>query len=353
MKYDKDLLSCGFKVLVSDMKNKSTKELILLINERHDLLDAIQQQFNQETVVAIQESNAQILALCTHYGLEIDPKVAIDRINNIVTHIIQENAMKTSESEKKAEPKTSRTKPKTKANIVQESVEPKPEVKTVAKPEKPEKAEKTEKPVSKKASKAETAKAESKAEAKTPEKAPSSPAPEPKKAEAATTAPEPKKAEDAKPAPEFKTPCGGIFDPDPSSSCFGMCKDESPEDFELCMNHYKSALEAKTNRRRAASRATSEKSISGVKKSPKRFDRIGDGLGTSAHMINIMLLEGATIEEMMDVIPTERTRIMGHLSGLKTGNGHRKPKTIIKDPTTKRYYLEVEEGEPCTYFTIC
>lgn len=341
MKYDKDLLSCGFKVLVSDMKNKSTKELILLINERHDLLDAIQQQFNQETVVAIQESNAQILALCTHYGLEIDPKVAIDRINNIVTHIIQENAMKTSESEKKAEPKTSRTKPKTKANIVQESVEPKPEVKTVAKPEKPEKAEKTEKPVSKKASKAETAKAESKAEAKTPENAPSA------------VAPEPIEATPAKTADVFKTPCGGIFDPDPSSSCFGMCKDESPEDFELCMNHYKSALEAKTNRRRAASRATSEKRVSGVKKAPKRFDRIGDGLGTSAHMINIMLLEGATIEEMMDVIPTERTRIMGHLSGLKTGNGHRAPKTIIKDPTTKRYYLEVEEGEPCTYFTIC
>lgn len=183
-------------------------------------------------------------------------------------------------------------------------------------------------------------KAQPKKAAKTPEKPLSAPAPEPEAAKAVSA-----------PA-EFKTPCGGIFDADPSSSCFGMCHDESPEDFELCMAHYKSALEQKTTKRRVAAKNTAEKKATGEKRAPKRYDRIGDGFGTSAHMINILLLEGATLEEIMDVVPAEKTRVMGHLSGLKSGNSRRGPKVVLKDPTTKRYYLEVEEGEPCTYFTI-
>lgn len=333
MNFNKDLLDCGFRVPTTDMKNKSVRELIKMVNERHALLDSIQQEFNQEFVTAIQESNAKIMAFCTHFKIEMDQKVAIDRINNIVTHMIQEHAMKTKKQDKKVEVKTTLTKPQPKT----EKQEPKQASKVQS-----EGRAKREPVIKKSEPKAAApAKAEPKKAEKTPGKAPASPAPEPQKQEA------------AKPAAEFKTPCGGLFDADPSSTCFGMCKDESPDDFELCMGHYKAALESKTNRRRVASRGTAEKRAAGVKKAPKRYDRIGDGVGTSAHMINILLLEGATIEEMMEIVPTERTRIMGHLSGLKTGNGHRAPKTVIKDPTDKRYYLEVEEGEPCTYFTIC
>lgn len=317
-KHDSDLLSVGFEIASSERKGKVAKNLINLINERHTMLDSLQQEFNQEFVDRIQELNAQILAYCNQYKITYNAKVAFDRINNIVTHMIQEHAMKTKKTETKVGSKLTKPAPKEQPKKVQE-----------------------EKPVAKKSEPVKAAKAESKKAAKAPEKARTTPAPEPKKQEAASA-----------PA-EFKTPCGGIFDADPSSTCFGMCRDESKEDFEVCMAHYKSALESKTTRRRVASRATAEKRAAGVKKAPKRYDRIGDGLGTSAHMINILLLEGATIEEIMEIVPTERTRVMGHLSGLKTGNGKRKPKTIIKDPTDKRYYLEVEEGEPCTYFTIC
>ena len=314
-KISKDLLEVGFTVAAGSEKNKSVKDLIIMVNERHDLLDLLQKEFRQEYVDAIKESNNKIVAFCTHFKIKMDVKIAIDRVNNIVTHMIKEHSMKA----KKPANKT--TKPATKVEAA------KTEQKPVAKKQEPVKAT----PV----------KVEPKKAAKTPEKAPAAVTPEPQKAEAAKT------------PTAFKTPCGGLFDADPSSSCFGMCHDESPEDFEVCMAHYKSALESKTTRRRVSAQSNVEKRAKGEKKAPKRYDRIGDGLGTSAHMINIMLLEGATIEEMMDVIPTERTRIMGHLSGLKTGNGHRAPKTIIKDPTDKRYYLEVEEGEPCTYFTIC
>jgi len=314
-KFDKDLKEVGFSVETKNLKNKTTNVLIDLINNRHDLLEKIQKEFSQELVEGIKNSNDTIMAFALHNEIAFDQKVAFDRINNIVTHIIKEHAM--SKNTKKQEVKATKPAKKEQAEV---------------------RAVREEKPVAKKQEAA--PKAQPKKAAKAPEKPLSVPAPEPE-AEKAASAPA-----------EFKTPCGGIFDADPSSSCFGMCHDESPEDFELCMAHYKSALEQKTTKRRVAAKKTAEKKTTGEKKAPKLYDRIGDGFGTSAHMINILLLEGATLEEIMDVVPTEKTRVMGHLSGLKSGNSRRGPKVVIKDPTTKRYYLDFEEGEPVTYFTI-
>lgn len=314
-KIDKDLQEVGFTVQVKDLKKKYVQELVEMINDRHQLLEDVQKEFNQELIEGIKTANETIVAFALAHRIPFDNKIVVDRINNIVTHIIKEHAMSTKKT-KKQEAKT--TKPAKKEQDESRAVQ-------------------KEKPVAKKQE------AKPKAQPKTPE-APEKPLSDP--------TPEPESVKAASAAAEFKTPCGGIFDADPSSSCFGMCHDESPEDFELCMAHYKSALEQKTTKRRVSARKTAEKKATGEKRPPKRYDRIGDGLGTSAHMINILLLEGATLEEIMDVVPTERTRVMGHLSGLKSGNGKRAPKVVLKDPTTKRYYLEVEEGEPCTYFTI-
>lgn len=244
-------------------------------------------------------------------------KVSKDTTNINTETTEKENVMATKKNIKKSEVSKSKT-------VKQEPVEAKKEVKQEAAP---------------KASKA------------------AKPAPEAPEKALATPATEPEAPKAIQAAAPFATPCGGLFDADPSSSCFGMCKDESPEDFDLCMAHFKSAIEQKTTKRRAAATKTAKEKVKrergeSVPRAAKRYDRIGDGFGTSAHMINVLLLEGATLEEIMDVVPTERTRVMGHLSGLKSGNGKRAPKVVLKDPTTKRYYLEVEEGEPCTYFTI-
>lgn len=296
-KIDKDLQEVGFTVQVKDLKKKYVQELVEMVNDRHQLLEDVQKEFNQELIEGIKTANETIVAFALAHKIPFDNKIVVDRINNIVTHIIKEHAMSTKKTKK------------------QEAKATKP-------------------------AKKQEAKAQPKKAPEAPEKPLSDPTPEPESAKAANV------------AAEFKTPCGGIFDADPSSSCFGMCHDESPEDFELCMAHYKSALEQKTTKRRVAAKKTAEKKTTGEKKAPKLYDRIGDGLGTSAHMINILLLEGATLEEIMDVVPTEKTRVMGHLSGLKSGNSRRGPKVVIKDPTTKRYYLDFEEGEPVTYFTI-
>jgi hypothetical protein len=310
-KWDKWFEEKGFNLYDGENKSPVARNLEKLLTDREGALESFMQEPNEELSERLHSIINSIVALCNQYKIKFDNKVVVERYLNIVTHTLKENAMKTKKNTAKKE------------TVKQEVV--------TKKTNKPEPVKKQEAKAATKPKKAE----------KTPGKAPASPAPEPQKQEA------------AKQPVEFKTPCGGLFDTDPNSSCFGMCKDESPEDFELCMNHFKSTMEQKTSRRRTAARANNQSKVAGTKKAPKRYDRIGDGLGTSAHMINILLLEGATIEEMMEIVPTERTRIMGHLSGLKTGNGHRAPKTVIKDPTDKRYYLEVEEGEPCTYFTIC
>ena len=321
-KWDKDFLNCGFAIATEEVNDETSNQLKDMINAREALVDQFLNTSNQELVAGINSANTTILAFCKAYKIRVKKELAVDRINNLVTQKMQEIAMST----KKAPKKTAKQE------------EPKK-----AKPEASVKSKKTAKPEEPKKAKPEETKPETKPE--TPDKALSTDKTEASPEKSATIPPEP-----------FCTPCGGLFDADPSSSCFGMCKDESPEDFEVCMNHFKSALEAKTTKRRAAATKTAKERVKreGSPKShaTKRYDRIGDGFGTSAHMINILLLEGATLEEIMDIVPTEKTRVTGHLSGLKSGNGKRKPKTIIKDPVTKRYYLEVEEGEPCTYFTI-
>ena len=154
----------------------------------------------------------------------------------------------------------------------------------------------------------------------------------------------------------FLSACGGNFTSDPNGTCLSMCALDTPDDYKACSDNFKLMLqERKSNRvtstqRSSARRAASE--ASGQKKSPKRFDAIGDGVGTSAHMINVLLLEGATLEEIMDTVPCERTRVMGHMAGLKGGNTRRKPKIIVRDIATGRYFLEMEDGDPTCYFTL-
>jgi hypothetical protein len=323
-KLDKDLAEVGFSIATTAKKNKIVGDLIDMINARHDLLDQLQKECSEELINKVQEATNTLVAYATAHKLPFDSKIVVDRINNIVTHTAQEHAMKTKKTVKKS-------------------------TKTVDKREAERRTEERREEERREEERRQEAKPAKKAAKKTPA------APE-KASNPAPAEPEPQKAASA-PA-QFKTPCGGLFDADPSSACFGMCNDESPEDFAVCMAHYKNALEQKTTKRRVAAQKTAEarvkreKDPNAPKKAPKRYDRIGDGYGTSAHMINILLLEGATLEEIMDIVPTEKTRVMGHLSGLKSGNGKRAPKVVLKDPTTKRYYLEFEEGEPCTYFTI-
>lgn len=311
-KWDKDFLNCGFAIATEEVNDETSNQLKDMINAREAMVDQFLNTSNQELVAGINSANTTILAFCKAYKIRVKKELAVDRINNLITQKLQEHAMSTAKAAKKTKKQEESGTKKPKAT--KKAPETLPDVAPETLPESPEKA-----------------------------------------LEADKTEPETEKPINSHNTP-FKTPCGGLFDADPSSSCFGMCKDESPEDFEVCMNHFKSALEAKTTKRRAAATKTAKEKVKreGSPKAhvTKRYDRIGDGFGTSAHMINILLLEGATLEEIMDIVPTEKTRVTGHLSGLKSGNGKRKPKTIIKDPVTKRYYLEMEEGEPCTYFDI-
>lgn len=137
----------------------------------------------------------------------------------------------------------------------------------------------------------------------------------------------PKKTTEAKSkAPEFTSMCGAKFNSSPDSTCFLMCKIENKSDFEACLSNYEEILATKPEKK--------------LKRRKKNKDFFGDGVGTSASMINELLVCGASIEEMQKELDIKESRIRGHFNGLRTRVGAFE---ITKDKETKRWFFDMPE----------
>jgi len=135
---------------------------------------------------------------------------------------------------------------------------------------------------------------------------------------------------------EFVSMCGAKFNSSPDSTCFLMCQMENKIDFQACLGHYEETAAAKQKHKL---------------KRRKKIDYFGDGVGTSASMINSLLICGATMEEIQNELEIKKSRITGHFGGLKTGSLKTRPKAfqIFKCKETKRYYFD----EDLPYYGDC
>jgi|GEM_PF-3102316 hypothetical protein len=309
-----------FGITLPKGKANLAPELKSLVNGRVKKIDSFMQKPTQGKAEKIATDTATILAFCKAHKLQTNNTVLVDGINSLIHNTLtnKENVMKAVTPRKKA-------------------IKTKPPVTSSTEETKKSPVEKATKKVEvQKNTKAETKKA------KTAKQAPAKVAETPKTAPVRASESE----QITKPAAEFTSPCSGEFDPDPTSSCFCMCKEETPDDFNSCVKHYQEMIDSKSERRRAS---TTKNRLGGTKK--KSYDFIGDGVGTSAHMINVLLIEGATLAEIAEIVPTKKTRITGHFSGLRTGNTRRAPKTLVKD-AEDRWKFEQDGTVPANYLGL-
>ena len=137
----------------------------------------------------------------------------------------------------------------------------------------------------------------------------------------------PKETTEAKSkAPEFTSMCGAKFNSSPDSTCFLMCKVENKSDFEACLSNYEEMLSAKPEKK--------------LKRRKKNKDFFGDGIGTSASMINELLICGASIEEIKQELDVKESRIRGHFNGLRTRG---QAFELTKDKETNRWFFDMPE----------
>lgn len=138
--------------------------------------------------------------------------------------------------------------------------------------------------------------------------------------------PSPKPEVKAEPK-EFTSMCGAKFNASPDSTCFLMCQVENKDDFQACLSNYEKTVQVKQKPKL---------------KRRKKIDYFGDGIGTSASMINALLVCGATMEEIQEELEIKKTRITGHFNGLKTMGIKTRPKRfeIFKCKETKRYFFD-------------
>ena len=296
----------NFGVILPKNKAALGTELRDLLLGRVNKIEKFLENPTQPQAGKIVEDTATILAFCKAHKLKTDENVLVEGINILITHALKKV------TQKKTEPKT-------------ETEKTKPAAKKTA----PKKAK-----VATKKAKVATKKTEPKAK---PTPVVETPKTKPVRAS--------KPEQAAKPIVEFTSPCGGEFDPDPTSSCFMMCKEDTLEDFQACLKNYQEILEASAQHKRDVA---AKNRSAGTK---KKYDFIGDGVGTTAHMINVMLIEGATLAEIADIIPVKKTRVTGHFSGLRKGNTRRTPKVLVKDKEL-RWKFEKDSTIPDTYLSL-
>jgi hypothetical protein len=138
--------------------------------------------------------------------------------------------------------------------------------------------------------------------------------------------PSPKPEVKAEPK-EFVSMCGAKFNASPDSTCFLMCQVENKDDFQACLSNYETNVQIKQKPKL---------------KRRKKIDYFGDSLGTSASMINALLVCGATMEEIQEELEIKKSRITGHFGGLRTRSIKTRPKQfeIFKCKETKRYFFD-------------
>ena len=134
------------------------------------------------------------------------------------------------------------------------------------------------------------------------------------------------KSEPAQEEKKFVAFCGGKFNPSPESTCFLMCKKENSNDFEMCLANFEE-MKTKPVTKRLRRR---------------NIDYFGDGIGTSASMINEMLVCGATMEEIQEEVQCKASRIRGHFGGLRSQGIKTRVKKfeIFKNKENDRYYFD-------------
>lgn len=137
----------------------------------------------------------------------------------------------------------------------------------------------------------------------------------------------PEQKETKKEESVFVSMCGAKFNASPDSTCFLMCRNENKDSFHACLTHSEKVLETKVKR---------------LKRRKKNIDYFGDGIGTSASMINELLVCGASIDEMKEELELKESRIRGHFNGLRTQGIKTRPKpfSLFKDKETKRWFFD-------------
>ncbi len=139
---------------------------------------------------------------------------------------------------------------------------------------------------------------------------------------------------ETKPAPEpkeFVAMCGAKFNADPSSTCFLMCKEENKDDFQNCLSNYETIQKTKPAGKKKLNRRK------------KKIDYFGDGVGTSASMINALLICGASMAEIQEELEVKKSRVNGHFGGLRTKDSIKtrtKSWAIFRCKETNRYFFD-------------
>lgn len=130
------------------------------------------------------------------------------------------------------------------------------------------------------------------------------------------------------PVEEFASHCGMNFNPDVKSTCNTVCKRRQAKHFAACEQNFKEMLATKTTQKTRKATSTVER------------DEWGHKLGTRSHIVNTMLCQGASVDEMhSEVIKQtgkgERVSILNHIRWNST-QGRPTTTYTVKDPKTKK-----------------
>lgn len=127
----------------------------------------------------------------------------------------------------------------------------------------------------------------------------------PKEQETSAKAPEVPEVPEVPPEEpaEFVSLCGHQFDPSESATCFTMCKNDEPEAYKLCLEHFKT-----------------------IKVEPKKEKKVSAGMnvwhhaiGSQGGLIDDIFINGETmsLEEICAQVSGTAARVKSHLGHLR------------------------------------
>lgn len=125
---------------------------------------------------------------------------------------------------------------------------------------------------------------------------------------------------------EFFSFCGFPFDPDENSECYTMCRIDSPEEYQKCLENFKK------------SPAPTPKKKKGAPKGGQGTNRFGRRIGSQAALIEKALdeEEPMTVKELAEYAGCETNRVRRHFRRLI--HTEQKAKVLI-DPDSKVFFL--------------
>lgn len=124
---------------------------------------------------------------------------------------------------------------------------------------------------------------------------------------------------------KFFSFCGFPFDPDKNSECYTMCKEDSPEEFNKCLENFKKKPVAPKKKKKK-------------KSSGEGMNRFGRRIGSQAALIEKALdeEEPMTVKELAEYAGCEANRVRRHFRRLI--HTEQKAKVLI-DPDGKVFFL--------------